>query len=92
MPRSAKPPLSLINCYSKSRYAIVTPNAPGINIARSIRNEDERLRLHEIAHEAFDDAPKDCGLILRSACEGAKRRRHIRQHSRNAARRSCGSE
>ena len=55
----------------KSRYAIVTPNAPGINIARSIRNEDERLRLHEIAHEAFDDAPKDCGLILRSACEGA---------------------
>jgi ribonuclease G len=55
----------------KSRYNIVTPNAPGINIARSIRDEDERLRLHEIAHEAFDDAPMDCGLILRSACEGA---------------------
>ncbi|MEH6361508.1 MAG: ribonuclease E/G [Amylibacter sp.] len=55
----------------KSRYAIVTPNAPGINIARSIRDEDERLRLHEIAHEAFEDAPEDCGLILRSACEGA---------------------
>jgi len=55
----------------KSRYAIVTPNAPGINIARSIRDEDERLRLHEIAHEAFEDAPENCGLILRSACEGA---------------------
>lgn len=55
----------------KSRFAIVTPNAPGINIARSIRDEDERLRLHEIAHDAFEDAPDGCGLILRSACEGA---------------------
>lgn len=55
----------------KSRYAIVTPDAPGINIARSIRNEDERLRLHEIAHTAFEDAPDGCGLILRSACAGA---------------------
>ncbi len=55
----------------KSRYAIVTPNAPGINIARSIREEDERLRLHEIAHDAFDEAPEGCGLILRSACNGA---------------------
>ncbi len=55
----------------KSRYAIVTPNAPGINIARSIHNEDERLRLHEIAHDAFEDAPENCGLILRSACEAA---------------------
>lgn len=54
----------------KSRYAIVTPDAPGINIARSIRDEDERLRLHEIAHDAFDEAPKNCGLILRSACDG----------------------
>jgi Ribonuclease G/E len=55
----------------KSRFAIVTPNAPGINIARSIRDEDERLRLHEIAHDAFDEAPEGCGLILRSACNGA---------------------
>jgi ribonuclease G len=55
----------------KSRFAIVTPNAPGINIARSIREEDERLRLHDIAQDAFEDAPEGCGLILRSACEGA---------------------
>ncbi len=55
----------------KSRYAIVTPNAPGINIARSIHDEDARLRLHEIAHDAFTGAPENCGLILRSACETA---------------------
>lgn len=55
----------------KSRYAIVTPNAPGINIARSIRDEEEQVRLREIAHDAFDEAPEECGLILRSACEGA---------------------
>ena len=28
----------------KSRYAIVTPDAPGLNISRSIRDEDERDR------------------------------------------------
>ena len=55
----------------KSRYAIVTPNAPGINIARGIKDEEEQLRLREIAHDAFEGAPTDCGLILRSACEGA---------------------
>ncbi|PCH93436.1 MAG: ribonuclease G [Rhodobacteraceae bacterium] len=54
----------------KSRYAIVTPDAPGINVARSIRDEDDSERLREIAHEAFEDAPQNCGLILRSACAG----------------------
>ena len=34
----------------KSRYAIVTPEAPGLNISRSIRDGEERVRLHEIAH------------------------------------------
>ncbi|MQQ10262.1 ribonuclease G [Epibacterium sp. SM1979] len=53
----------------KSRYAIVTPDAPGLNISRSIRNEDERDRLLEVAHESTGDLPY--GLILRSACAGA---------------------
>ncbi len=48
----------------KSRYAIVTPGAPGLNISRSIRDEDERERLLEIAHEVMEEA--DEGLILRS--------------------------
>jgi Ribonuclease G/E len=53
----------------KSRYAIVTPDAPGLNISRSIRDEEERVRLKEIAHAA--DLPEGAGLILRSLCEGA---------------------
>ncbi|ARE39275.1 Ribonuclease, Rne/Rng family [Rhodovulum sp. P5] len=52
----------------KSRYAIVTPNAPGINVSRAIREEDERDRLLLTAHEAMADAPDDLGLICRSAC------------------------
>lgn len=53
----------------KSRYAIVTPDAPGLNISRSIRDEDERDRLLEIAHNEMSDSP--FGLILRSSCAGA---------------------
>ncbi len=53
----------------KSRYAIVTPDAPGTNISRSIRDEAERDRLLEIAHEAAQGAAH--GLILRSSCAGA---------------------
>ncbi|WP_195821693.1 ribonuclease E/G [Roseobacter sp. MH60115] len=53
----------------KSRYAIVTPGAPGINISRQIKDEAERDRLLEIAHDALSDQPT--GLILRSSCDGA---------------------
>lgn len=53
----------------KSRYAIVTPDAPGLNISRRIRDEEERDRLLEIAHGAMAGA--DHGLILRSCCAGA---------------------
>lgn len=49
----------------KSRYAIVTPDAPGINISRRIRDEETRVRLVDIAHEAMDAAGRT-GLILRS--------------------------
>jgi Ribonuclease G/E len=51
----------------KSRYAIVTPGAPGLNVSRSIRDEAERDRLLEIGHEAMAGAPEGHGLILRSA-------------------------
>ncbi|MCB1339645.1 MAG: ribonuclease E/G [Pseudooceanicola sp.] len=53
----------------KSRYAIVTPEAPGINVSRAIRDEEERGRILEVAHEAMDGAAH--GLILRSSCNGA---------------------
>lgn len=50
----------------KSRFAIVTPDAPGFNISRAIRDEDERDRLLEIAHDTMGDSA--FGLILRSSC------------------------
>lgn len=53
----------------KSRYAIVTPGAPGLNISRSIRDEDRRDALLEIAHETVGD--DTLGLILRSSCAEA---------------------
>ena len=53
----------------KSRHAIVTPDAPGINLSRAVRDEEERVRLLEIAHDAMAGSPM--GLILRSAAEGA---------------------
>lgn len=51
----------------KSRYAIVTPGAPGVNVSRSIRDDDLRDTLKGVAHEAFD-SDTDMGLILRSSC------------------------
>jgi Ribonuclease G/E len=53
----------------KSRYAIVTPDAPGINISRQISEDETRDELLEMAHEIMGDAP--FGLILRSSCAGA---------------------
>jgi Ribonuclease G/E len=52
----------------KSRYAIVTPGKPGLNISRQIVDEDIRDTLRAVAHEVHDDT---FGLILRSSCEGA---------------------
>ncbi len=52
----------------KSRYAIVTPDAPGLNISRSIRDDDERDRLLEVANAEMGGS--EYGLILRSACSG----------------------
>jgi Ribonuclease G/E len=53
----------------KSRYAIVTPDAPGINVSRRIKDEDAREELLAIAHEIMD--ADGFGLILRSSCEAA---------------------
>lgn len=56
----------------KSRYAIVTPGAPGLNISRRIRDEEERAALTPLAEAGMAGAPEDLGLILRSACDGAE--------------------
>ncbi|MBU3258964.1 ribonuclease E/G [Roseovarius sp. PS-C2] len=53
----------------KSRHAIVTPDAPGLNISRSIRDDDRRDALLAVAHEEMGDS--EMGLILRSSCAEA---------------------
>ena len=55
----------------KSRYAILTPDAPGLNISRRIKDEEMRADLDAIATEAMQDTPDSFGLILRSACQHA---------------------
>lgn len=53
----------------KSRYAIVTPDAPGLNLSRSIRDDDIRDALMALAHDGMHES--QMGLILRSAAAGA---------------------
>ena len=53
----------------KSRFAIVTPFAKGLNISRAIKDDDARDALQVIALEEMGDA--DMGLILRTSCVGA---------------------
>ncbi|MFD0858969.1 ribonuclease E/G [Roseovarius aquimarinus] len=50
----------------KSRYAIVTPDAPGLNISRRIKDDDRRDVLIQIARSEMEGA--EMGLILRSSC------------------------
>ncbi len=54
----------------KSRYAIVTPHAPGVNVSRAIRDEDRRDALIVLGKTAMDG--QEAGLILRSSCAEAE--------------------
>ncbi len=54
----------------KSRYAIVTPEAPGINLSRQIKDDEERIRILSAAETEQAEA-LGYGLILRSACANA---------------------
>lgn len=56
----------------KSRFAILTPDAPGLNISRRIREDDVRADLAEIATLGMAGAAETLGLILRSSCDGAE--------------------
>jgi Ribonuclease G/E len=56
----------------KSRFAIITPDAPGLNISRRIRDEGLRAGLTGMADSAMAGASPALGLILRSACAGAE--------------------
>ncbi|WP_114966443.1 ribonuclease E/G [Alkalilacustris brevis] len=56
----------------KGRYAIITPDAPGLNIARGIQAPETRQTLQTLAARAMAGAQPDLGLILRSAAEDAE--------------------
>ncbi|MEM9247877.1 MAG: ribonuclease E/G [Pseudomonadota bacterium] len=57
----------------KSRHAIVTPGAPGLNVSRAIREEEERARLRFLAEDGMEGAEGDAamGLIVRSGAAAA---------------------
>jgi len=55
----------------KGRYAIVTPDVPGLSVSRAIADGADRRRLLEIAGAATAGAPEGQGLIVRSAAQGA---------------------
>ena len=55
----------------KSRYAILTPDAPGLNISRRIKDEDLRADLTALAEDVMRGTDPTIGLILRSAGQHA---------------------
>lgn len=55
----------------KGRTAILTPDAPGINVARSLRDAGRRAELAALAEAAMAGAEAALGLILRSAARDA---------------------
>ncbi len=63
-PVSARPLL-------KGRTAILTPGAPGLNIARGLRDPERREALSALADAAMAGATPELGLILRSAAADA---------------------
>lgn len=54
----------------KSRYILATPGAPGVNVSRSIRDEERRVELQDLIGSL--DFADDTGLIIRSAAEFAE--------------------
>ncbi|MFZ5708715.1 MAG: ribonuclease E/G [Pseudomonadota bacterium] len=54
----------------KGRLAIVTPGAPGLNLSRRIKAEEDRERLGRVAAAAMEGT--DWGLVVRSAAVAAE--------------------
>ncbi|MEM1431529.1 MAG: ribonuclease E/G [Pseudomonadota bacterium] len=54
----------------KSRYAIVSPGAPGLNVSRTIRDEEARGRLRLLAEDGMDGSAM--GLIVRTGAAAAE--------------------
>ncbi len=56
----------------KGRLAILTPGAPGSNVARSVRGHEARERLAALGAEGLRGAAEDVGLVLRSEAAEAE--------------------
>lgn len=56
----------------KSRFAILTPGAPGLNLSRAIRETAVRERLEGLARSAMAGALPDLGLVIRTAAEAVE--------------------
>jgi Ribonuclease G/E len=56
----------------KGRLAILTPCAPGANIARGIRGHEARERLAALGAQALDGIADHTGLVLRTAASEAE--------------------
>lgn len=54
----------------RGRYGIATPDAPGVNVSRRIRDEGARADLTAMGEGAVGDAER-LGLVIRSAAEFA---------------------
>jgi ribonuclease G len=68
----------------KGRRIIHTPDAPGINVSRQIRDEAERARLIEVVERAVAEKAQDSetelgGFIVRTAATEAPARELIRE-------------
>ncbi len=55
----------------KGRTAILTPAAPGLNVARGLRCPERRILLNALAASAMEGADPSLGLILRTAAGAA---------------------
>lgn len=56
----------------KGRTAILTPGAPGVNVARGLRGEARRAELAALGAAALGDGEGGLGLILRTAAAEAE--------------------
>lgn len=64
-PEGGKAPTVTDKLIFKGRTAIVTPGASGINISRSVKDEEERVRLRAAAHTKTAEVSPH-GVIVRS--------------------------
>ena len=67
----AKAPGVTTRLLLKGRTAILTPGAPGANVARGLRDPDRRTALAAIAADTLAGADAALGAIVRTAAEAA---------------------